>query len=603
MTGDRRSFQVDLRGMVDLLSQHLYSGPEVYLRELLQNSLDAITARRALDPGAPGRITLIPADVADDGCLHVVDTGIGLGRSDIDQVLATIGASSKRDDVGFAREEFLGQFGIGLLSCLLVTDEVRLRTRGPDGASWEWAGRVDGSYQVRPAPEPLPEQGTEVVLPPRPHHDRLLRADAVTRLADDYGRYLPVQIRVAGAGGAADDAPTRIGEPGGFPWERAELSPAERREQAVAMAQELLGVSPMDVVELSDPASGVRGYAYVLPTGGGERSAHRVYLRHMLVNRAGHGLLPDWAFFVRAVVNADRLRVTASREDLHHDDLLAETRERLGDQLKRWLVRMLSTDQARAERFLAVHHLGIKAVAARDDEMVELVGSQLPFETTAGRITLQELSELSRVVNYVDRTDDFQQLVPLAHAADRPVLNAGYAYDTAILHRWLARHPELEGRQVSPRELAADFAQLPPAEAAEYAGLLDVARTALGGARCLPGVRTFQPASLPAVLLTDRASVRELDREDVAEAAEGAWAAALEVIATPDVQPAFVLNAANPVVQRLARSEDTQVQTLALRALYAQVLLSGQHRLRAAEAALVGTALPALIDRALGGSP
>jgi len=52
-TPESHAFQVDLRGVVDLLSRHLYSGPRVYLRELLQNGVDAITARRQLDPDAP----------------------------------------------------------------------------------------------------------------------------------------------------------------------------------------------------------------------------------------------------------------------------------------------------------------------------------------------------------------------------------------------------------------------------------------------------------------------------------------------------------------------------------------------------------------------
>src|SRR5215470_13746349 len=52
------TFQVDLRGLVDLLSHHLYSSPKVYLRELLQNAVDAITARRAEQPDAPARVRL-----------------------------------------------------------------------------------------------------------------------------------------------------------------------------------------------------------------------------------------------------------------------------------------------------------------------------------------------------------------------------------------------------------------------------------------------------------------------------------------------------------------------------------------------------------------
>ena len=51
---DSHAFQVDLRGLVDLLSHHLYSSPRVFVRELLQNAVDAVTARRALSGETPG---------------------------------------------------------------------------------------------------------------------------------------------------------------------------------------------------------------------------------------------------------------------------------------------------------------------------------------------------------------------------------------------------------------------------------------------------------------------------------------------------------------------------------------------------------------------
>src|SRR5688572_20858870 len=133
------TFQVDLRGLVDLLSHHLYSSPRVYLRELLQNAVDAVTARCEEEDGAARRVRIVPADVSPDGMLHVDDTGIGLDEDGIRGVLATIGASTKRDALGLARESFLGQFGIGLLSCFLVTDEIRVTTRraGTD-ETWLW---------------------------------------------------------------------------------------------------------------------------------------------------------------------------------------------------------------------------------------------------------------------------------------------------------------------------------------------------------------------------------------------------------------------------------------------------------------------------------
>ena len=120
-------FQVDLAGMVDLLSRHLYSGPEAYLRELIQNAVDAVTARLAVDPDAEARIRL-STDVDEQGrsVLQVTDTGIGLTAAEASELLATIGRSSKRDtQFGLGRTEFIGQFGIGLGSPV-KGDQVRV---------------------------------------------------------------------------------------------------------------------------------------------------------------------------------------------------------------------------------------------------------------------------------------------------------------------------------------------------------------------------------------------------------------------------------------------------------------------------------------------
>ena len=160
------TFQVDLRGLVDLLSHHLYSSPKVYLRELMQNAVDAITARRLLDPTAPARIQI---RTGANGRLEVEDSGVGLTEADVHTFLATIGRSSKRAedgglDLSAARQDFIGQFGIGLLACFVVADEITVvsrsaRDRGAPAV--EWRGRSDGTYQIRALP-------AEQTSPPAP---------------------------------------------------------------------------------------------------------------------------------------------------------------------------------------------------------------------------------------------------------------------------------------------------------------------------------------------------------------------------------------------------------------------------------------------------
>ncbi len=117
----------------------------------MQNEVDALTAR-GITPDSLGDtrtgILILPADVAADGRLHTFDSEIGLDADDIRTFLATIGRSSKRDEMGFTRSDLLGQFGIGLLSAFVVTDEIEVLTRKGDGPLVRWQGRSDGSYAL-----------------------------------------------------------------------------------------------------------------------------------------------------------------------------------------------------------------------------------------------------------------------------------------------------------------------------------------------------------------------------------------------------------------------------------------------------------------------
>ncbi len=85
-------FQVNLGGIIDLLSNHIYSSPQVFVRELLQNAVDAITARRLSEPGHVGEVRIeLPATEAGRPSLVFTDNGTGLTEDEIHRFLATIG--------------------------------------------------------------------------------------------------------------------------------------------------------------------------------------------------------------------------------------------------------------------------------------------------------------------------------------------------------------------------------------------------------------------------------------------------------------------------------------------------------------------------------
>jgi molecular chaperone HtpG len=592
---------VDLRGVVDLLSHHLYASPRVYVRELMQNAVDAITARRSADDAAPGVIRIETPDVTGDGTLRVLDTGIGLTEEQVHQFLATIGRSSKRDDFGFARHDFLGQFGIGLLSCFLVADEIRVLTRAEGSPAVLWRGFADGRYSVEPASPGaaaglagltgLSEVGTADTLVPRRDAADWLQRRTVGELAALYGSLLPVRVEVGGVPVSGDGPPWRSGTPG-------------RRERLVEYCREVFGFVPFDIIDLAVPEAGLSGVAFVLPTPANPaaRAGHRVYLKRMLLAEGAEGVLPPWAFFARCVIDTSELRPTASREALYEDSLLEATREALGDQLRGWLMKLAGHSPRRLGEFLDVHHLGVKALALHDDEMLRLVERWWPMETNTGRMTLADFRAQHGLVRYSAQLDEFRQIGAVAAAQGMPLVNAGYIYDTEIIERLPQVEPGALIERVEPGDLSTAFDALEPEVELAKRPFLQLAQRALDRLGCEVVLRSYDPAGVPAMYLTSRAASFAADLRATRERVDDVWAGVLDALARTDQQDRsqLVLNYRNPLVRRVTEIPDADLVRLAVEGLYGQALLLGHHPLRPADAALLNGSFLGLLNKAVG---
>lgn len=591
MTDDRipHTFQVDLRGLVDLLSHHLYSSPKVYLRELLQNAVDAITARRAAEPGAPATVRL----VAEDGRgLRVEDSGIGLTESDVHDLLATIGRSSKRNELESARSEFLGQFGIGLLACFVVAEEIRVVSRSakaPDAPPVEWTARDDGSYTVRTlADGARPEPGTTVHLNARRGAEDWLSEERVTALAEDFGSLLPYDVRVGDA--PVTDRPAV--------WERAHPGPAARRVALGRHCQELFGFTPLDSIDLDVPAAGVRGVAYVLPqaVSPAQRAGHRVHLKGMLLTDRADDLLPDWAFFVRCVIDTDSLRPTASRESLYDDERLAAVREALGERVRGWLAELAAGDQERLRQFLAVHHLGVKSLARHDADMLRTMLPWLPFETSDGHLSLEEFAQRHPVVHFTESVEEFRQVAPIAAAQGIGVVNGGYTFDADLVRLLPRVRPGTSVAELDAETVTAHLDHVDAADELALSGFLSAARARLDALDCDVAVRAFLPVTVPALHLDDRAARHERARAEEESKADDLWTSILGSLRDEAPRARLVLNHLSPLVRRLGALEDRDLAGTAAEALYGQALLMSRRPLRPADSALLNRAFLGLLE-------
>ncbi|MBB5956037.1 molecular chaperone HtpG [Saccharothrix tamanrassetensis] len=584
------TFGVDLRGIIDLLSHHLYSSPRVYARELLQNAVDAITARRALRPDAPGEVVIEPIDSGTGGTLRISDTGIGLTEREVHDLLSTLGRTSKRDELGFARQGYLGQFGVGLLSAFLVAERIRLVSRSAKGGpAVRWTANAAGDYEVEVldgagADREVPV-GTTIELVPNRDSEHWLERDVVRALVVEYGELLPVRVVVAGEVVTSET----------LPW----------AQDALGYGARVLGVQPFDAIPVEVPTVGLTGVAYVLPRGvhPGARQSHRVYLKRMLVGDSIEGLLPEWAYFIRCVVDSSSLRPTASRESLYQDETLLAVREELGRQVRDWLVRLDATDPDRTSALLDAHHLGIKSLARVDDEMLRLVERWLPFETTDGGQSLRQFKRKHGSVAYVPDVDEFRQLAPVAHAQGMGLLNAGYAYDVEIMDRLVALDGPAAARRVAPNEVLAALGEPEPDVERALRDRLALAKDVLERHDCEAVPRDFDPGSLPALLVTNVEGERKRDVEQAGEQADPLWAELLGslVSSESDASQRLVLNCRNPLVRRLAGLNDSALVELTVESLYVHALLQARRPMRPKDTAALNRSFLELLDRAVGG--
>jgi molecular chaperone HtpG len=580
-------FQVDLRGIIELLSRHLYSTPGVYVRELLQNAVDAIRAR-----GEEGdrRISLrLGRSDLGTPSLEIEDRGIGLGLDDVHRFLATIGASTKR---GAERSDFIGQFGIGLLSAFVVSSDISVVTRARGGPVVRWRGRSDGTYTVETADDEAIAPGTLVHLSAKPDMAEWFDPDRVTDLAKKFGALLPYPIELE------HDGTTRTLNDEPPPWRRTFASPADERAACLAFGAQLLGSSQfLDVFRLRTEAGGVEGLAYVLPFPPSPTAlpSHRVYLKGMLVSEHAENLLPRWAVFVTCILDASELTPTASRETFYDDEVLARVRAEIGHALRAYLAELKTGEPRLLETFVNLHHRSLKAIAAYDDEFLDLFLDVLPFETTMGRISFEEIRRRSEIVRFAPTVEVFRQIAQIAAAQGLPIVNAGYSYEVDILTRVSLVRPDVEIDQVDASDVASRLEEPSPSEASSLGALVRAAQAVLAPYRCAPELRRFSPEELPVLFVSDAdtALARAVGAGRTVQEDESAWKGLLESLESElrSARASLIFNARNPLVRRLAAVGDDELLKLAVQMLYVQALLLGHHPLGPAEVSLLNVSL------------
>lgn len=489
-----RTTQVDLAGLMKVLGHHLYSTPEVAVRELVQNAHDSCTRRRlAGDTEFEPRITVVPD--ARQNTLTITDTGAGMTHDEIVHDLATVGTGATgrlRETSG--TQALIGAFGLGFLSAYFVSERVEVHTtsfREPE-EGWRFVSRGGQRYQLMPAPPRAP--GSQVTLHLGRDFRHLTEPDGLTAFLQRYCGLLPLPIYVGEAREPLNSTP---------PWRRDDLPPLRWRKLATELAERFeRSFAPLCVLPLEPtPTSDARGILWVQDGGTYGTTDNRnvsVFVRGMLVDGDAREILPVWAGFCGAVIESDELTPTASREALQANATFRAVQAQVREALITGLQAVAREDEAAWRRILLRHNEALLGAALCDDRLFALLAPQLKVPTTQGDLPLDLVRRRSRGRIPVSAGDGGEHETVLFKAQQIPVVD-GTRYAVLPFCEREAHRTGAELIRMGTRKGEAAIFRPGPLGATERARL----ETLLGG----PGRQLvpahFAPTTLPLVLAPD----------------------------------------------------------------------------------------------------
>ncbi len=419
------SFQAEVKQLLHLMVNSMYSNKEIFLRELISNASDANDKLRFEGLGSPElleeqpdlkiTVNLDPENLT----LTICDNGIGMSREEIIEQLGTIAHSGTAKFLeslsGEAKKDsqLIGQFGIGFYSAFIVADRVEVLSRRAGLAESEgvrWISSGDGSYTLEMVKKP--ERGTAITLTLKPEETEFLEAFRVSALIRKYSDHIafPVQVSSEGDDEVSDEPVNKAKALWTRP--RTEIEDDEYVEFYKHIAHDF--TDPLTWSH--NKVEGKREYTSLIylpavaPFDLWNRETPRgvkLYVQRVFITDEATQFLPLYLRFIRGVVDSSDLSLNVSRELLQQDPTVGSIRSALTKRGLDMLEKLATGDPDKYETFWGEFGMALKEGLAEDPSNREKIASLLRFNSTRSEGLDQDRS----LADYLDTAGDGQETI------------------------------------------------------------------------------------------------------------------------------------------------------------------------------------------------
>jgi len=348
----KREFQTEVNQLLQLIIHSLYSHPEIFLRELISNSSDALDKLRHLTLTDDAYKTVpfdprIDLELDEDAkTLTIADTGIGMNEEDLVSHLGTIARSGTKNFLsqlsGDAKKDsnLIGQFGVGFYSAFMVADKIEVVSRkAGEELAWRWTSDGKSGFDIEPAERLV--AGTTILLHFNEEGTQYANSWRLQEIVKKYSNHIafPIFLTYDKSEWNADEKKsikTRTTEQvnaASALWRRSksELTEDDYKE----LYKSITGDSQDPLFWFHTKAEGSLEYTtlFYIPSKApldlyqaDYRVGVKLYVKRVFIMDDAKELLPQYLRFVRGIIDSEDLPLNVSREILQQNRVLTSIR-------------------------------------------------------------------------------------------------------------------------------------------------------------------------------------------------------------------------------------------------------------------------------------